>query len=461
MSSSLLSKHLGKISVCLLAAASLLAVGCGSGNTPATGTPGPSFVIGTDAPMASVTSFAVQLTSVNAIDAKGDTVSLISGTPTVDFARFNGLQTMLDMNDVPAGTYTSVKITLGSATLGYLNTVSGSAPTITTEAATLTTSTVNITLASPLVVAQSGSPVGINLDLNLRKSILVDGNGNITGSVTPTFTVGSVAIGDAGAYIDEFDAAVVSVNTTAQSFVVQGPHGRDFTVNVTGNTAWENSESISSLTTSSIVAVSGMLDKADATIDADEVAILSQNGFYATGQVTYVTPATGTATSFNLYVRGLLPTTTSLVLGQIATVDVNSSQNFFIYRAHNTLSQFLFNDANMLAGQDVAIGGPASSVSGSTATPTRVVLRHWGFNGTFVASSINSTAGTFQMTVNGFAGLLVPQTVTVYTSGITTYRNGFTALSSVTGNVRVVGLLVKDPLSGNTVLIARYVDVLN
>ena len=65
------------------------------------------------------------------------------------------------------------------------------------------------------------------------------------------------------------------------------------------------------------------------------------------------------------------------------------------------------------------------------------------------------------MQVTGFAGLLVPQTVTVYTSSITTYRNGFTALSGVTGNVRVVGLLVKDPLSGGTVLIARYVDLLN
>ena len=92
--------------------------------------------------------------------------------------------------------------------------------------------------------------------------------------------------------------------------------------------------------------VSGTLDKADATIDADEVAILSQNGFYATGQVTYVTPATGTATSFDLYVRGLLPTTTGLTLGQIATVDLNGSENFFIYRMHNTLTQFLFNSSN-------------------------------------------------------------------------------------------------------------------
>ena len=37
---------------------------------------------------------------------------------------------MLDMNDVPVGTYTGVQITLGSATIGYLNVVSGAAPTI-------------------------------------------------------------------------------------------------------------------------------------------------------------------------------------------------------------------------------------------------------------------------------------------------------------------------------------------
>jgi hypothetical protein len=410
--------------------------------------------------MSSVTSFSVVVQSVNAIDASGNSVSLVSGSPTVDFARYNGLQSLMDMNDVPAGTYTSVQITLGAAQLSYLNAVTGSAPTIATMNATLSPSTVNITLASPLVVTQSGAPVGLRLDLDLFKSIQTS-NGQITGAVTPTFNVSTVANTDTGAYLDEFDAAVVSVNTTAQSFVIQGPHGRQFTINVTGSTEWDNSESLSSLTTNSIVAVSGTLDKADATIDADEVAILSQNGFYATGQITYVTPATGTATSFNLYVRGLLPTTTSLSLGGIATVNVNASENFYIYKAHNTLTQFLFNSSNLLSGQDVAIGGPASGVSGSTVTPNRVVLRHWGFNGTFVASSINTTAGTFQMTINGFAGLLVPQTVTVYASGITKFRNGFTALSSVTGSVRVVGLLVKDHVSGNTVLIARYVDVLN
>ncbi len=465
--SSLSSRLHSKFTVCLLSltAASLLVAGCGGSSTAATvtGPAGPAFVVGTDAPMASVTSFAVQLQSVDAIDASGNSVSLVSGSPTVDFARFNGLQTLLDMNDVPAGTYTNVQIALGPATIGYLNTGSG-APTIGTMNANLSTSTVNITLPSPLVVTQTGAPVGLHLDFDLRKSIQVDTNGNITGQVAPVFDVNAVANNDPSAYIDEFNAAVVSVNASAQSFVIQGPHGRNFTVNVTGGTEWNNGDSLSSLTTSSIVQVSGTLDRADATLDADEVAILSQNGFYASGQVTYVTPATGTATSFDLYVRGLLPTTTGLSLGQIAQIDLTGSEKFFIYRMHNPLTQFLFNPDALLAGQSVAGGGPASGASNAQAVSVnRVVLRYWGFNGTVVAGSLNPSSRTFQMQIDGFAGVLVPQTVTVYIAGDSTFREGFSGFSSVTAgtNVRVVGLLLKDPVSGDTVLLAHYVDALN
>jgi len=456
------------LTILSFAAAAFLLAGCSSLTNSATnivssaGT-GSAFVVGTDAPMASVVSFTAQVESIDAIDASGNSVSLISGTPTVDFARFNGLQTLLDMNDVPAGTYDSVSITLGTATIGYLNTGSG-APTIASETATLTSSTTKITLASPLVVVKAGTPVGLRVDFDLRKSILVDGTGQITGQVTPTFDVSAVGTGDPGGYIDTMEAAVVSVNASGQSFVVQGPHGEQFTISVNGQTEWDNNESLSALTTSSIVEVSGTLDKADQTLDADEVAILSQNGFYAAGQVTYVHPASGAATSFDLYVRGLLPTTTGLTLGQIAQVDLSGSEKFFIYQMHNPLTQFLFNSSTLLAGQRVAVGGPASgAASASAVTVNRVVLRNWGFNGTPVSGSTSSSAGTFQMQIGGFAGLLVPQTVTVYTTTKTEYRNGLSGLSGVSGtpNIRVVGLLLKDPTSGNTILIAHYVDELN
>jgi hypothetical protein len=457
---------------CSLTAISLLVAGCtsalnGNLNSESSQT-GSAFVVGTDAPVASIVSFSVPIQSVTATDSSGNTVSLVSGTPTVDFARFNGLQTLLDMNNVPVGTYTSISITLGTPTVGYLNTQGGGAPTIATETGTYPSSpstyTYTQTLANPLVITHSGEPVGLRMDFDLRKSVQVDGSGNFTGQVMPTFDLKTVGPGDSGGYIDTFDAAVVSVDAGTQSFVVQGPHGRQFTIDVNGQTEWENNEGLSDLSNSSIVSISGTIDRADSTIDADDVAVLSQSGFYAIGQVTYVTPTTGPATSFDLYVRGLLPTTTGLSLGQIATVDLTSNEKFFIYWWHNPLTQFLFNSSQMLPGQHVSVGGPASGAANAGAvTVNRVVLRHWGFNGTVVPGSVNTTNGTFQMQIKGFAGLLVPQTVTVYTARPTVFRGGLTGVGDATAgeNVRVVGLLLKDPASGSTVLLAHYVDALD
>ena len=452
-----------------LTVASLFVAGCGvisnpfsSGNGSQTAT-GASFVVGTDAPMASVVSFSTQI-SISATDSNGNTVQLTSGNPTVDFARFNGLQTLIDMNDVNAGTYSNVSITLSNATIGYLDTNS-TPPAIKTMAANLSSSTLTYTLANPMVVAQNGAPVGLHLDFNLRKSIQVDGNGQINGEVNPTFTVKAVNNSDNGAYIDEFDAAVVSVNAGAQTFTIQGPHGRQFTVNVSGQTEWDGNAQFSDLSANNtIVQISGSLDRADATIDADEIAILSQNGFYAGGQVTYVNPSSGPAGSFDLYVRGTLPTGTGVSVGQIATIDLSGSENYSIYWMHGPLAQFLFNQSGLLPGQHVSVGGPASGAANAGGvTIKRVVLRHWGFNGTVVPGSVNSTNNSFQMQVNGFAGQLIPQTVTVYIANNCEFRDGFSQLSDVSSatNVRVVGLLLKNPANGNTVLVGHYVDDLD
>jgi hypothetical protein len=451
--------------LCLSAAPLLLAVfllaGCGttSGNSTDPGTTsGSAFVIGTDAPLASVVSFNATLQSINAIDASNNSVPLISGSPTVDFARFNGLQTLLDMNNVPAGTYTQIQVVFSSATIGYLQTGTG-APTVQTMPATFTTNTVTQTLANPLVVSTTG-PVGIHMDFRLDKSVQVS-NGQITGDVNPTLEIHAVAPSDPDAYIDEFIAGVVNPTASSQSFTIQGPHGRNFTVNVNGQTEWDNGEGLSDLTSTSVVQISGSLDRADSTIDADEVAILTQNGFYAGGQVTYVQPSSGAATDFQLYVRGTLPASGDGVsLGQIAQVNLSGSEKFFIYWMHNPLTEFLFNSSTLLPGQHVTVGGTlAGAANGNALSVKRVVLRNWGFNGTLVANSVSN--GTFQMNVNGFAGLLIPnQPITVYTGVGTKFRSGFNSIGDVSTatKIRVVGLLIKDPTSGNSVLLARYVD---
>ncbi|MFY9854748.1 MAG: hypothetical protein WAK26_12810, partial [Terracidiphilus sp.] len=413
---------------------------------------------------------------MNTTTNMSECVPLTTLTPTVDFARFNGLQTLLDMNAIPVGTYTGIQITLGAATIGYLNVPASGAPTIATEAAsyaspcTSTTScTYTATLTNPLVVTQTGPPVGLRVDFDLAKSIGVDGSGNITGTVTPTFNIDTVGVNDAGGYIDLLIASVSTApagTTEPQSFMVTGPHGEQFTINTTASTQWEGSDTLSSLTTSSIVAVFGKLDPVTQTLDADGVAILSQNGFYADGQITYVTQtAPAAATGFDLYVRGLLPSSANVTLGEISTVTLTGSEKFFIDNMQDQfLAKFLFNANQLLPGQDVAIGGPATGVTGANAITNmkRVVLRHWGFNGTVVANTASQPAGTFQMQISGFAGVLVPQTVTVYPVGPTAscWRFGYSGFGNqkVGDDVRVVGLLLVDPTNGNTVLLAHYID---
>ena len=133
--------------------------------------------------------------------------------------------------------------------------------------------------------------------------------------------------------------------------------------------------------------------------------MLTDTGFYATGQITYVAPDA----SFQLFVRGVEPTSTGLTLGQIANVELTGNEKYYIYWMHNAFTQFLFNENSLVAGQDVAIGGPASGATNANdVTVKRIHLREWGFNGT-ISAAPNATNGTFTMKVNGFAGVLIPQ----------------------------------------------------
>jgi hypothetical protein len=458
-----------KMALLPLGAALHLVTGCG-GSTIATGTQssastGSAFVVGTDAPLASVVSLQVQLESVVLTDSSGNTANLLSAPSTVDFARFNGLQGLVDMNSVPAGTYTGVTIQLGTATIGYLNTAN-TPPSIVTETATLTTSTVSITLNHPLTITSTtsgGVPVGLRMDFDLAQSVEVN-NGAITGTVNPTFDVTTVARTDTGAHIDEFIGAVIAVpsgTTEPSSFVIEGPHGRQFTIDTTSSTEWDGNASLASLNTNSIVAVAGQFDPAAQTLDADEVAIVSDKGFYAGGLVTYVTPSSGAASSFDFYVRGVLPDSTAVQQGDIAQVNLTGNETYGIYWMHNAFTQLLFNSSALAPGQEITVGGLASNQTNLNAlTVSRIHLHQWGYEGTIVAGSQNAGQGTFQMNVTGFAGQVIPSTITVYLGPEANFRYGLGAFGDLTNSakIRVVGLLLKNSTNGQLVLLATHID---
>ena len=268
----------------LLAGALIAALAGCSGSSPSSTSTTPSaqtgsvFTTGTDAPLPSIVSFQVQVTDVTLSDGSGTSVSVLSGPQTIDFARFNGLQSLLDFNPVPVGTYTTATVTLANPVLAYLNTSqTGVPPTISTVPnPSLVNSTVTVFFPTPFTVT-AGQSVGLQMDFNLRNSIQVDSNGQVTGLVNPNINFTALTPGSPDAEIDEFNASVVSVNASAGSFVVQNAHGKQFTVQTSSNTEWDNNDSINSLIPNqTIITLSGQMDPSSQTIDASDIAILSQ-----------------------------------------------------------------------------------------------------------------------------------------------------------------------------------------
>jgi hypothetical protein len=472
-------EKLFRLALIPLTAVVLVASGCTSPMTSGTQSnvpTGSAFLVGTDAPLAAVVSFQVQLLDVELTNGTTTTSTLVKGTPTVDFARFNGLQTLVDMNQVPAGTYTGVTFVLGTGTVGYLNTTGGGAPTIATAPAAFSTSTVTFNLPKSLTIGTNTPPVGLRMDFDLAQSIPVDSNGQIelnsSGdvTVTPTIDLSTVTRTDTFAHIDLLYGSVVTAPTSStepSSFTIQGPHGEQFTINTSATTEWDGGASLSSLNTNSVVEVAGSLDPADQTLDADEVALVTDSKFYARGLVTYVTPASGQATNLDFYVRAVEPSSLADVpLGGIAQVDITGNEKYGIYWMHNAFTQLLFNSYALTPGQEIAVGGTdaeATPATGTAITVNRIHLENWGYEGTVVTGSQSSAQGLFQMQITGFAGQVVPSTVTVYLGPSCDFRFGFGAFSDVSNGtkVRVVGLLLKNSTNGNLVLLARHIDGLS
>jgi len=95
----------------------------------------------------------------------------------------------------------------------------------------------------------------------------------------------------------------------------------------------------------------------------------------------------------------------------------------------------------------------------------RVVLRHEGHNGAWVVGSTNPGASTFQFNSNGLAGVLLARPVTVYVTPFTRFLGGLHSINDRQGTsafpLRVVGLVLKDPVSGQPVFVARNVELLS
>jgi Domain of unknown function (DUF4382) len=452
----------------LLAAIGLCSCGgSSSGSNP--GNPGTNnqasvFTIGTDAPLPSVVSCQIMVTGVTINNGTAN-VSVLSAPQVVDFAQLSGLHQLIDLSAVPTGTYTSATVTIASPVIGFIDTTQNP-PVVNTINGTLSQSSVTVNFANPFVLTNADL-VGLRMEFDLRQSLATDVNGQVTGAVNPVFNMQLLAADDANVSIDDFLGGVVGT-TGSTSFVIQGPKGRQWTVQTGASTAMDDpSEPISSFTTNTIVAVSGQLDPVTHDIDATEVEVVSNDGFFLGGLFTSIRPPSGPATAADLYVRAELPDINGIEDGQIETLALTGNEQYRIANIQNPITTLLFNNSALTAGQSVGVGGKLTTTNGvSTLTVHRVVLRRQGQAGALVPGQTviqSGNAGSFELTDQSTAGVLLPNPLTVITGNGTNFIN-LSGLSGLTGTqaipLRVVGFILIDPLTNTPVMVARGVEQL-
>jgi hypothetical protein len=312
---------------------------------------------------------------------------------------------------------------------------------------------------------QNADLIGLRMEFDLRKSIGVDSNGQITGALNPMFEMQLLNSSNAEVSIDDFHAGVTSV-ISATMFTVQGPAGRSWTVQLSPTTAMDDSSiPESSYTTNTIVSVSGTLDPVSHYIDATEVQVVSNDKFYLGGLFTSIRPPNAPATAADLYVREELPAITGITDGDITTLTLIGTEVYRIGNINLPITSLLFNNSMLAAGQSVDVGGKLVTTNGvPLLTVHRVVLRRQGQEGNLVSGSVNiisGNVGSFSINDNWTAGVLLPQPLTIMTTNQTNFV-GVSGLSGLSGTqaLRVVGYVLVNSQTGNAVLVANAVEAL-
>jgi hypothetical protein len=446
----------------------MLGAGCSSSGNSSSSNNDPSaqtgsvFVTGEDAPLASVVGFDVTINSITLTG--GSSPQILTTATNVDFARLLGLRSPLAFNSVPTGTYTGATFSLSGPVISYVD-MSTNPPSLSTINGTFgsaggpTTTTVTVNFPSAMVVSSNGL-AGLKMDFDIRQSVAVDGNGNVTGVVNPTIYASAVQANDQGAQVTDLTGGLVSVNVSGNSFVIQGPYGHQLTIDVNSSTQFNSGWNISDLAAPAFVGVQGYF-QADGTLLASNVEVITTSQAFISGRVLAVNPTSGPVQQVTMWVG---ETSADLVndVDTIQTVDVSAVTQYDMCFFDNLFTNALFNNSTVIVGQRIFIGG---SYSSNVFTPQMISLRFQGVYGTLTPGSVNIVSGnlgTFELQNNGLIGYsLGGAPLTVGAGNVTWFVNttGLSALQQSAGTTPLVagGLLFVSPLTQTPVMAAAVV----
>ena len=472
------SRHLASkiTTVCLAILLTPFFIGCsgGSGSSGTTPTPTPTPTAKTavqvnmgDSPADWMLAFSMNITSMSLTGSNGSTPVVSTSTP-IEMLHLMGSMQPLAMVNAPQGTYTGASVTIGSATIMYMDPTT-KLPVQTTIAGPITGS---ITFSSPITVGVT--PMAMGFDLDLASSVTM-GSGSML-SMTPVFHVTAGAQG-AGNPMDfarggvyQMMGSISSVSGSSFGMTsMQAAQGFTFTTN--SSTVFDG-VSMSTMGNGMIVLVDAAL-QADGTLLATRVhSLMGSGGVMGGGLIIAVTGQPATALTMVMQ-NGAGAGMMASYFGTGATINLSGSTTYEIDDDQVDTSGLpftpVFDASHIYAGQSVMPIGSGSMMSGgmgggmmgggstaSTLTASKVQLQPQGLTGTASSTIASAATSSFTLTLPtdcAFTTLTGATSVTVYQQPQTVLANTSPIASGT--SVHTFGLLFFD--SGKWKMIAARI----
>jgi len=323
----------------------------------------------------------------------------------------------------------------------------------------------------PLVITKD-TVAGLRVDYDLRRSITVNSQGQITQAVNPVVKLTSITPDDASGFgrLEALNGFVLTVANSSSveeftgSFSMQVLSGSSgvpvVSVSLKPDTDLFGVSGLNQLSGGSYVEVNGIVD-AKGNIVADTVEVEAKENS-ATNRLALIGPilsitkdANGNAKDFDLFVAGEQPESQfALPLGTVVHVTLSSSTRYQFSSRPVNFASLPFDATSLAVGQDVVVHGPFTKASDDSfsvpgeAVYLKLQTRQGNLTSLVKASSDDKTGAFF---MSPCEGVLQGSPLLVFTNNQTAFVN-VNGLSGLTAppSLLIKGLLFFD-LEGGTV----------
>ena len=371
----------------------LTVIGCGGGNNNnfATAQGGQVTIQTGDAVNDQIVKFELTISSVTltGVSPTATTGNLLTKAGEVEFVHQAGTLEPFSLASVPAGTYSGATFTYSDPDVVVIN-----AGVPTKVPATPATGTVNVTFASNIVV--TSAPMFINFDLDLTKSVTLNGTPVTSATIAPTFNVSTSTVApnkenedDHDGGNDDIHGSVKSIN--APNFTIT-TSTTDITFATDANTKFNDGlNSLADLKVGDIVEVDSKTNTDGSKLATKIERECNNQGKELEGIIstTTGTPVTG------ITVAHQIDSTNTANAATTATITLNSSTQYVIRTDSLNLNNPPAFDATHLGkGQRVE-----ADANGSTdpIVAAKLKLREQALFGTVAAGP---TANGFTLTLS-------------------------------------------------------------